>query len=78
LSINGHGSRRGDTQVNAITLNGGHDDPDVLVNHDCFTDTPSEDQHCFLSLIVENASFQVGIRAQCPADTSSMLRSVPG
>jgi hypothetical protein len=33
-------------------LNGGHDDPDVLVNHDLFIDTPTKNQHGFPSLIV--------------------------
>jgi hypothetical protein len=42
LSINAHARRRADAQANAVALNGGHDDADVLVNHDLFTDTPTE------------------------------------
>jgi hypothetical protein len=33
-------------------LNGCHDDPDVLVNHDLFTDMPTKNPHGFPSLVV--------------------------
>jgi hypothetical protein len=52
LSIHAHRSGRADAWANRVPLNGGHDDPDVLVNHDLFTDTPTKNQHGFPSLIV--------------------------
>jgi hypothetical protein len=42
LSINAHGRGRGDAQANSVALDGGHDDPDLRVNHDLFPDTPPE------------------------------------
>jgi hypothetical protein len=49
LSINTHSQGRGDSQANAIAVNSGHDDPDLLANHDFFADTPSKHQHGFPS-----------------------------
>jgi hypothetical protein len=34
-----------DAQANAIAANVCHDDPNVSVDHDLFTDTPREDKH---------------------------------
>jgi hypothetical protein len=42
LSIDAHGHGRADAQSNPVALNGGHDDPDLLVNDDHFTDAPAE------------------------------------
>jgi hypothetical protein len=42
LSINAHCRRRADAQANPGALNGGDDDPDLPVNHDLFTDVPTE------------------------------------
>jgi hypothetical protein len=29
-------------RANPVALNGGHDDPDLLVSHDLFTDAPTQ------------------------------------
>jgi hypothetical protein len=42
LSINAHDRGRADAQANPAALNGGHDDSDLLVNHDPFTDSPTQ------------------------------------
>jgi hypothetical protein len=42
LSIDAHSRGRADAQTNPIASNDDHDDLDLLVNHDLFTDTPTE------------------------------------
>jgi hypothetical protein len=42
LSIYAHRRGRADAQANPVAFNGGHDDADLLVNHDLFTDAPTE------------------------------------
>jgi hypothetical protein len=40
--IHAYGCGRAVAQANPVALNGSHDDPDLLVNHDLFTDAPTE------------------------------------
>jgi hypothetical protein len=42
LPIHAHGRGRADAQANAVAFHSGDDDPDVLGNHDLFTDAPTE------------------------------------
>jgi hypothetical protein len=42
LSINADSRGRADAQANAIFSNGGHNNPDLLADHDLFTDTPAK------------------------------------
>jgi hypothetical protein len=42
MPTNVHGRGSADTQLNTTAFNRGDDDPDVLVNHDFFPDTPSQ------------------------------------
>ena len=65
LPIHTHGRGRADAQANPIAFSGGHDDPDLPINDDLFTDTPTEHQHGFPSMIPEPASLPVGLHAHC-------------
>ena len=65
LSINAHSCWRADAQANPVTFNGGHDDPNLVVDDDLFTDPPSEHQHGFVSVIPGKAAFVVGPHAHC-------------
>jgi hypothetical protein len=42
MPINSHGRGRTDAQANPVAVNGGHDDSDLIADHDLFTDAPTE------------------------------------